>query len=56
ITEPIKLDGHQFTLGASVGVALYPEHGLDADSLMQHADSAMYGAKRLGKNRRILFR
>ncbi|HMX15618.1 MAG TPA: diguanylate cyclase [Rhodocyclaceae bacterium] len=56
ITNPVRLDDHLFTLGASVGVALYPEHGMDADSLMQHADSAMYGAKRLGKNRRVLFR
>ncbi len=36
-----------FMLGATIGIALYPEHGSDASRLIQHADVAMYQAKRL---------
>jgi predicted signal transduction protein with EAL and GGDEF domain len=38
--------GQAFSLGASIGVALAPEHGTDVDTLLQHADVAMYVAKR----------
>ena len=36
---------------ASLGIALYPDHGLSADELLSHADSAMYTAKEAGGNR-----
>jgi diguanylate cyclase (GGDEF)-like protein/PAS domain S-box-containing protein len=36
-----------FLLGATIGVALFPEHGADAGTLIRHADVAMYQAKRL---------
>jgi predicted signal transduction protein with EAL and GGDEF domain len=36
---------------ASVGVASFPEHAADAESLFRAADTAMYSVKRLGKNR-----
>jgi diguanylate cyclase (GGDEF)-like protein len=45
IQEPLTLDGIALDLDASVGVAIYPEHGGDATELLQHADVAMYGAK-----------
>lgn len=51
LSEPMAIDKQSFQIGASLGIALYPEHGTDADTLMQHADAAMYTAKRLGKNR-----
>jgi diguanylate cyclase (GGDEF)-like protein len=35
---------------ASVGVATFPDHAADAESLFRHADAAMYAAKRSGKN------
>jgi diguanylate cyclase (GGDEF)-like protein len=43
------LDGHELRVTTSVGIALYPEDGEDAGSLMRHADRAMYEAKRAGK-------
>jgi diguanylate cyclase (GGDEF)-like protein/PAS domain S-box-containing protein len=51
LSEPLVIDKQKFQIGTSLGIALYPEHGADADTLMQHADAAMYTAKRLGKNR-----
>lgn len=40
----------QFHVTPSIGIALYPEHGQDAESLMTHADMALYSAKKVGKN------
>lgn len=45
LTPPVVLDGLGIDLQASMGVALYPEHGPDVDSLVQKADVAMYQAK-----------
>ncbi len=42
----IEVDHHQLLVGASVGIALYPQNGEDVQTLMQHADVAMYEAKR----------
>jgi len=46
--EPVELDGVNVDVTASVGVARYPDHGLNARTLLQHADSAMYVAKKKG--------
>jgi len=43
--EPFVLDGLTLDIEASIGLALYPDHGTDADELLQHADIAMYTAK-----------
>jgi diguanylate cyclase (GGDEF)-like protein len=48
LAEPVPLDGMPLDVGASVGVAVYPEHGVDFATLMQHADVAMYDAKARG--------
>ncbi|GAA2348106.1 bifunctional diguanylate cyclase/phosphodiesterase [Dactylosporangium salmoneum] len=48
LAEPVLLDGLPIDVGASVGVAVYPEHGTDFAELMQHADVAMYDAKGRG--------
>lgn len=45
------LPGFTLSVSASVGMALYPWDGTDADTLLRCADQAMYRAKRLGKNR-----
>lgn len=49
--KPFDVFGKQATLGARVGVALYPHHGDGPDILVKSADDAMYQAKASGKNR-----
>jgi diguanylate cyclase (GGDEF)-like protein len=55
IAEAIAHDASHAPVGprvtASVGIALYPEHGLAPDGLISHADTAMYSAKQAGGNR-----
>ena len=46
IAAPILVGEHSLSVGASIGIALYPAHGEDWDTLLQHADIAMYAAKR----------
>ena len=48
IVAPIAVDGRPLTVGASIGIAVFPNHGRDADVLLAAADSAMYAAKRSG--------
>jgi predicted signal transduction protein with EAL and GGDEF domain len=50
IAQPFLLDGQELHVTASVGIAIYPEDGKDAESLMSNADGAMYRAKDLGRN------
>ncbi len=50
IGRPLALQGRTLQVGASLGVALYPQDGADADTLIKHADVAMYAAKHRGKN------
>ncbi len=51
IAEPHHIAGHELSITASVGIALYPEDGQDAQSLIMRADTAMYHAKNTGRNR-----
>jgi PleD family two-component response regulator len=48
--QPFQLDGREIKLTTSVGVALYPDDGLDGPALLRHADEAMYEAKKLGRD------
>lgn len=50
VNEPFMIQEQSITIGASVGIALFPEHGTSADSLIKNADSAMYHAKDNGRN------
>jgi diguanylate cyclase (GGDEF)-like protein/PAS domain S-box-containing protein len=48
IEEPIMLEDCTVNVGASIGIALYPEHGKEVSSLLRRADIAMYHAKQSG--------
>ncbi len=50
LARPMTLNGHSVRVGASMGMAFYPQDGSSALELMQHADTAMYAAKAAGKN------
>jgi diguanylate cyclase (GGDEF)-like protein/PAS domain S-box-containing protein len=50
LTAPFSLNGHQVTVTASIGIALYPDDAADADTLIRYADTAMYHAKHAGRN------
>ena len=50
IREEVHLAGTSLTLSCSIGVAIYPDDGSTSDVLINHADTAMYRAKELGRN------
>ncbi|MGQ8871395.1 EAL domain-containing protein [Paenibacillus sp. TSA_86.1] len=50
IQQPYRLKENDFYVTASIGIAMYPEHGAGTDALIKHADSAMYEVKKNGKN------
>jgi len=51
VGEPMQLQGHDVTVTASIGIAVFPEDGADVSTLLANADMAMYRAKALGHNR-----
>jgi len=50
LESPVKLNGPEVYTTASVGIALYPQDGDDPETLLKHADAAMYQAKASGRN------
>ena len=50
VAQPVLLGSKEFFVTCSIGVAVYPTDGAPADSLIEHADIAMYRAKKLGRN------
>ncbi|WP_394789376.1 diguanylate cyclase domain-containing protein [Rhodoferax sp.] len=50
IDQPMEIESHQLQVGASIGIALYPAAGTDADTLLRNADAAMYSAKACGRD------
>ncbi|MDF2788981.1 MAG: gmr [Neobacillus sp.] len=48
IADPIRLLGNEFVLSASIGMSVFPDHGYEAEGLIQKADQAMYLAKESG--------
>ena len=55
LQSPFEADGHTIHLGASVGVALYPQHAEDDHGLLALADAALTRAKETGKGRAIVY-
>lgn len=55
IAEPYALPGGEGRVTASTGLAIYPRDGQDAETLLRHADQAMYRSKHAGKNRVTLY-
>lgn len=50
IMKPFVIDGHLLAVSASIGIAIFPDHGTDLVALSKHADKAMYVAKEQGRN------
>ena len=55
LSQPYLIDDLSINIGASSGITFYPLDNGDIDTLLRHADQAMYQAKLLGKNRYSLF-
>lgn len=51
LRHPFLLEGQEFYITSSLGIAIYPEDGADAATLLKHADTALYRAKEDGRNR-----
>jgi diguanylate cyclase (GGDEF)-like protein/PAS domain S-box-containing protein len=52
---PFRLNGQDLLVGASIGISSFPDLASGYEALMQQADSAMYLAKRTGRNRLVMF-
>jgi diguanylate cyclase (GGDEF)-like protein/PAS domain S-box-containing protein len=50
VAQPVMLGSKEFFVTCSIGIAVYPSDGAGPDSLVEHADIAMYRAKKLGRN------
>ncbi|MGZ5080822.1 MAG: sensor domain-containing protein [Usitatibacter sp.] len=50
VRRPFNVEGHEIHVSGSLGLAVYPDDGSDADTLLKNADAAMYHAKELGRN------
>jgi len=53
LERPFSLEGQTVDVGASIGIALFPEHGSETDLLIQHAEVAMYAAKQSGSGHAV---
>ena len=49
LAQPFIVEGHELHLSASIGISVYPDDGLDVETLMRTADTAMYHAKEMGR-------
>jgi diguanylate cyclase (GGDEF)-like protein len=50
LSQPIEYEGHPCLVGASIGIAVFPEDGQDIETVCKAADIAMYRVKRSGRN------
>jgi len=50
LRRPFRIAGHELVISASIGAAVFPDHGRDASELLRNADAAMYHSKRSGRD------
>ncbi len=50
LEQPVVMGEHELTVSVSIGIALHPDDGVDVNTLLKHADLAMYRAKDQGRN------
>lgn len=50
VAEPCVIEGREFIVSCSIGIGIFPDDGQDANTLLRHADSAMFKAKQSGRN------
>ena len=55
LERPFEIDGHRMDIGASIGIAMAPKDGIDADQLLKKADMALYAAKNGGRGSHRFF-
>jgi predicted signal transduction protein with EAL and GGDEF domain len=55
LPSPVSIDGHKVSTTGSIGIAIYPMDGEDVETLVKHADTAMYHAKNRGLNNFAFF-
>ena len=55
LSETYLINGLEHRVSASIGLALFPADGRDAEALLAHADAAMYQAKDGGRGRHVFF-
>jgi diguanylate cyclase (GGDEF)-like protein len=55
MAEPHLVNGHQFHVTLSIGISLYPDDGKDVEDVVRNADTAMYQAKKSGRNKYQVF-
>jgi two-component system cell cycle response regulator len=50
VSEPYDIEGNSVSITTSAGISIYPDHGVDEETLMKNADQALYEAKSMGRN------
>lgn len=55
LSQPFEIDGHILHISSSLGIAIYPKHGMDEVQLMKNADIAMYRAKEKGRDNVVMY-
>ncbi|HEY5900292.1 MAG TPA: PAS domain S-box protein [Burkholderiales bacterium] len=50
VSQPLLVDGRELAVSCSIGIAVFPDDGRDAETLIRNADAAMYHAKELGRS------
>jgi diguanylate cyclase (GGDEF)-like protein/PAS domain S-box-containing protein len=55
LSQPYNIDAHSLHVTASIGIAVYPDDGTDAETLLKNSDISMYQAKQTGRNRHYCY-